>query len=307
MEVEYSRNVALVTDAALAVEAGTYGADHLADVAGRADALGHLARVFQQMVSEMQAREQRAKEEEALKRELRLASEIQVSMLPAVLPRPSGFDIGARMIPAKAVGGDFFDVFPAGAGRLGFAIGDVAGKGMPAALFMALTCALLRSEAMRTTSPERVLRSVNRHLLERNSRGLFVTLLYGVLDEVGRRFTYVRAGHEFPLLYDRRGALMAVPEGRSQPLGLFSEPALEKRTVTLQPGDTLLFYTDGATDARDERGELYSLERLERCVGLDAGELAQGTCDRIVEALRDYQGRAPQADDITLMAIRALD
>jgi serine phosphatase RsbU (regulator of sigma subunit)/ActR/RegA family two-component response regulator len=306
LEVDYLRNVALITDAALAVEAGTFEADHLVDVAGRADALGHLARVFQQMVREMQAREQRAKEEEALKRELRLASEIQVSMLPAVLPRPAGLDIGACSIPAKAVGGDFFDVFALGAGRLGFAIGDVAGKGIPAALFTALTCALLRVEAMRTASPERVLWSVNRHLLDRNSRGLFVTLLYGVLDEATRRVTYVRAGHEFPLLYDRGGALVAIPEGRSLPLGLFSELTLEKRAVTLRPGDTMLLYTDGVTDARNEQGELFGLERLERCLGLDAGEPAQATCDRLVQTLRAYQGQAPQADDITLMAIRAL-
>jgi serine phosphatase RsbU (regulator of sigma subunit)/FixJ family two-component response regulator len=306
LEVEYLRNVALITDAALAVEDGTFDAVCLADVAGRADALGHLARVFQQMVREMRAREQRAKEEEALKRELRLASEIQVSMLPAVLPRPAGLDIGARSIPAKAVGGDFFDVFALGAGRLGFAIGDVAGKGIPAALFTALTCALLRVEAMRTASPERVLWSVNRHLLERNSRGLFVTLLYGVLDEATRRVTYVRAGHEFPLLYDREGALVAIPEGRSLPLGLFSELTLEKRAVTLRSGDMLLLYTDGVTDARDERGELFGLERLERCLSFAIEERAQATCDRLVQTLRAYQGQAPQADDITLMVLRAL-
>jgi sigma-B regulation protein RsbU (phosphoserine phosphatase) len=100
---------------------------------------------------------------------------------------------------------------------------------------------------------------------------------------------------------------MAIPEGCSRPLGLFSELVLEKRTVTLRPGDTLLLYTDGATDARDEHGELFGLERLERCAGLDAGEPAQAICDRVVQTLRAHQGQAPQADDITLMAIRALD
>jgi DNA-binding response OmpR family regulator len=251
LEVEYLRNPARVTDAALAVEAGTYDADHLAGVAGRADALGHLARVFQQMVREMRAREERAKEEEALKRELRLASEIQVSMLPAKLPHTAGFDIGARMIPARAVGGDFFDIFSVGAGSLGFAIGDVAGKGMPAALFAALTSALLRAEATRTASPECVLRSVNQYLLERNSRGLFVALLYGVLDEATHQFSYVRAGHEYPLPYERTGAALAVPEGRSQPLGLFEDLALETRTMTLLQGDTMLLFTDGVTEAMD--------------------------------------------------------
>jgi serine phosphatase RsbU (regulator of sigma subunit)/FixJ family two-component response regulator len=306
LEVEYLRNVALVTDAAMAVEAGIFDPSDLAGVAGRGDALGHLARVFQAMVREMQAREQRAKEEEALKRELRLASEIQLSMLPARLPRPADFDIGARMIPARAVGGDFYDVFTAGRGQLGLAIGDVSGKGMPAALFMALTCALLRAEAMRTTSPEHALRSVNRHLCERNNGGVFVTLVYGVLDKATRQFSYVRAGHEYPLLLDRMGALLAVPEGRSLPVGIFQDLVIETQTVTLLPGDTMLLYTDGVTEAMDEGHELFGLERLEKHLAAHPGEPAQAMCDRIVEAVASYQGRAPQSDDITLLAVRAL-
>jgi serine phosphatase RsbU (regulator of sigma subunit)/FixJ family two-component response regulator len=306
LEVEYLRNVALVTDAAMAVEAGIFDPNDLAGVAGRGDTLGHLARVFQEMVREMQAREQRAKEEEALKRELRLATEIQLSMLPAKLPRPADLDIGARMIPARAVGGDFFDVFTAGPGQLGLAVGDVSGKGMPAALFMALTCALLRAEAMRTTSPERALRSVNRHLCERNSGGVFVTLLYGVLDRATHQFSYVRAGHEYPLLYDRTGAPLAVPEGRSVPLGIFQDLVIETQTLTLLPGDTMLLYTDGVTEAMDEGRELFGLERLEKQLAGHPDEPAQVMCDRIVEAVTSYQGRAPQSDDITLLAVRAL-
>jgi serine phosphatase RsbU (regulator of sigma subunit)/DNA-binding NarL/FixJ family response regulator len=306
LEMDYLRNVTMVTDAALAVEAGTFTPDSLAGVEGRADELGHLARVFQQMVREMQARAQRAKEEEAFKREMRLASEIQLSMLPAKLPRPDGFDIGARMIPAQAVGGDFYDVFPAGTGRLGLAIGDVSGKGMPGALFMALTCALLRVEAMRAASPERVVRNVNQHLLERNSRGLFVTLVYGVLDKATRQFSYVRAGHEYPLRIDPAGALLTVPEGRSLPLGLFHEIVLEAQTVTLLPGDTLLLFTDGVTEAMNERHELFGEERLSHCLAARSGETAQALCDRIVETVAGYQGQAPQADDITLLALRAL-
>jgi sigma-B regulation protein RsbU (phosphoserine phosphatase) len=307
LEVEYLRNVGLVTGAAMAVEAGTFDPGDLAGVAGRGDALGHLARVFQGMVREMQARAQRAKEEEALKRELRLASEIQLSMLPARLPSPAGFDIGARMIPARAVGGDFYDVFTAGAGRLGLAIGDVSGKGMPAALFMALTSALLRAEAARTAAPERVMRNLNRHLCERNNGGVFVTLVYGVLEQATRQFSYVRAGHEYPLLHDRTGAPLAVPEGRSLPLGIFHDLVIETHTATLLPGDALLLYTDGVTEAMDEGHELFGLERLEKHLAAHPGEPAQAMCDRIVAAVAAYQGRAPQSDDITLLGVRALD
>jgi phosphoserine phosphatase RsbU/P len=136
---------------------------------------------------------------------------------------------------------------------------------MPA-LFTALTCALLRAEAMRTTSPEEVMRSVNRHLRERNSKGLFVTLLYGVLDQATHEFHYVRAGHGYPLLYDGTGVSAVNMAGRSCPLGMYENVALETQTVTLLPGDILLLYTDGVTEAMDDGGELFELERLVPCL-----------------------------------------
>jgi len=164
-------------------------------------------------------------------------------MLPAVLPRPAGLDIGARSIPAKAVGGDFFDVFALGAGRLGFAIGDVAGKGIPRRSSRpshAHCCASRPCELPRRA------RAVERKpaFTGKEQQGLFVTLLYGVLDEATRRVTYVRAATNSRCC-TTGGALAATPEGRSLPLGLFSELVLEKRTVALHPGDTLLLYTDG--------------------------------------------------------------
>jgi sigma-B regulation protein RsbU (phosphoserine phosphatase) len=129
-----------------------------------------------------------------LARELQLARDIQTRMLPSELPALPGYDIAARSIPARMVGGDFFDVFALDTDRLGIAIGDVSGKGIPAALLMGLTCALLRVEAYHAGSPEEVVRNVNRYLLERSSEE-FVTLLYGVLYGRSGVFSYARAGH----------------------------------------------------------------------------------------------------------------
>jgi phosphoserine phosphatase RsbU/P len=137
-----------------------------------------------------------------------------------------GFGLGARMEPATAVGGGFFDFVPLGAGRFGVAVCDVSDKGMPSANFMVMTRSLLRAEAVRDVSPLETLRSVNRLLLDMNDTGMFVTALYGVLDGPGSTFTFVRAGHESRLLADARGDVLTPARQLGLPLGLFPSPAL---------------------------------------------------------------------------------
>jgi serine phosphatase RsbU (regulator of sigma subunit) len=261
----------------------------------------HLAQAY----DDLQVAQARIIEQEALARELRLAREIQESMLPRALPQPPGFEIGARMVPARMVGGDFFDLFPLDADTLGIVIGDVSGKGIPAALFMTLVCSLLRAEAARAASPEEALRSVNRQLIARNAKHMFVTVLYGTLHLPTRVLTFVRAGHELPLLCDTASARLPVAHGRSQALGLFSQPLLDTQTLTLPLGGTLLLYTDGATDAADDHGDLFGLERLEAALRASLAAPTQAICDRLVQTLTDYPGTASQADDITLVAVRA--
>jgi serine phosphatase RsbU (regulator of sigma subunit) len=258
-----------------------------------------------QAYAELQAAQAQIIEQEALARELRLAGELQVSMLPRQLPRMDGFDVGARMVAARTVGGDFFDVIPLGPDRLGVVVGDVSGKGMPAALFMALVASLLRAEAERSESPEQALRVVNRHLLSRNSRSMFVTILYGVLQRETREFAFVRAGHELPLLLDARGAARAIERGRGHPLGLFPNPVLDAQTVHLPLGGTLLLYTDGVTEAMDPSCELFGQERIAAVARDHCAAGAQELCDQLVQAVAAYHGAAPQADDITLVAVRA--
>ncbi len=262
-------------------------------------------RQLAQAYADLKAAQGQLIEQEAMTRELHLANRIQMSMLPARLPHLPGFDIGARTTPARVVGGDFYDVFPLGGDRLGVAIGDVSGKGVPAALFMALTCTLLRAEARRVASPEEALFNVNRYLLDRNPEGVFVTVLYGVLYRSGRHFEYVRAGHDYPLLRVGSSAELFGAGGRSHILGVFSDPMLDAQMVTIPPGGALLLYTDGATEAMNEQDGFFGIERLQQGL-LDCPECsAQGMCDNIIERVAAFRGEAPQSDDITLVALKA--
>ncbi|MDQ2998349.1 MAG: SpoIIE family protein phosphatase [Chloroflexota bacterium] len=261
-----------------------------------------------QACADLQVAQARIIQQETLERELRLARETQESMLPRTLPRMACFDIGARMVAARMVGGDFYDVFPLGPDSLGVVVGDVSGKGMPAALFMALVSSLLRAEAMRSdTTPEQALRIVNRHLLSRDAHSMFVTVLYGVLCRETSEFAFVRAGHELPLLLDADGTLLTPAMGRGHPLGLFPHPMLDVQSMRLPPGGTLLLYTDGVNEAMDAHSQLFGVERIVAAVRGACDASAQQLCDQLVQAVTEYRGLAAQADDITLLAVRALN
>jgi serine phosphatase RsbU (regulator of sigma subunit) len=248
--------------------------------------------------------------QETLLRELRVASEIQQSMLPRALPAAPGFELYARMIPARHVGGDFYDLFPLPGGMVGVAIGDVCGKGVPAALLMALACSLLRAEAVRADdgappSPRLTLQRLNRHVRDRAAPGMFVTAIYGVLDPAARSFCYVRAGHEYPRLWLADGAPAHPPRSRAVPIGLLPEAVLDCQTVALPPGSTLLLFSDGVNEAHSPDGELFDYERLGSAASAPAPSAA-ALCDRIIAAVAAHSGDTPQDDDITLVAIRAL-
>lgn len=244
-------------------------------------------------------------EKEKLERELQVASKIQMSILPRQLPKLAGYDFGARIVPMSAVGGDFYDFIPLGDDMLGIAVGDVSGHGVPAALFMALTVTLLRAEACHDCSPSEVLRNVNRHLLNLNDEGMFVTVLYGVLNRTTREFSYVRAGHELPLLCKTDGELVQPSLGRGQILGLLSDPVLPEQTLALASGSTLLLYTDGVIEAIDEHAEMFGEERLQQAVDANCISSAQVLCERILESVTAHSRAVAQHDDITLTCVQA--
>ena len=244
-------------------------------------------------------------EKERLERELQLAHDLQQSMLPRVLPVAAGYDFGAIMAPAQAVGGDFYDFIELGAGNFGVVVADVSDKGMSAALFMALTRSLIRAEASRGVLPPEVLRRVNHHLLDMNEAGMFVTVLYGILHTTSGEFLYTRAGHELPLIYDRDGAAVNIPLSRGQPLGLLPNPALDEQSFAIPPGGRLVLNSDGVTDAINHRQEPFGVERLQGLIaGLPDAD-AQSQCRAVFDAVTAYGESTPQFDDFTLVIVNS--
>jgi serine phosphatase RsbU (regulator of sigma subunit) len=262
-------------------------------------------RQLQQAYDELKAAQEQIIEKERMEKELAVAADIQMSILPDVLPSPPGVDFGGAIDPARAVGGDFYDVFPVSENKIAVVIGDVADKGVPSSIFMARTHALIVAESSTTRSPGEVLRGVNRHLTRIEKNTQFVTAVYGLLDLRTRKFAYARAGHEPPLLLASSGTVERLPFGPGLALGLAEQIPLDEREVDLDPGDTLLFYTDGMTDCRDPQGEAFGLERIKTILGGMNGQSAQEICNNLLEALKGYQKGAPQDDDVTLVAVHS--
>jgi serine phosphatase RsbU (regulator of sigma subunit) len=240
---------------------------------------------------------------EKLEHELMVAQRIQLSILPSELPVVAGFEFGARVLPARAVGGDFFDIIPLSEHQTAVAIGDVSDKGVPAAIFMAMCRSLLRAESHPHTPPAEVLRRVNHHLLGMNEVGLFVTVLYGVLDSQVGKMNYARAGHEIPMVVTPQGKLTLAPQGRGQPLGILPAPALDQQSLQLTPGSTLYLTTDGLADAENEQGRRLGHASLYNAAIASVRPSAQAACNALLEAVAQHQGRAAPNDDITLMTI----
>jgi sigma-B regulation protein RsbU (phosphoserine phosphatase) len=192
-------------------------------------------------------------EKERLERELQVAREIQMSILPQTLPPLPGYDFGGLMVPARAVGGNFYDIVPLDTDTIGIVVGDVSDKGVPAALFMAQIHALIRAEADVHASPPQVSKRANRQLMEIGQPQLFATVLYGILDRATRAFAYARAGHEPPILVTDAGGREVTPWGAGLPLGLLPDPLLDEQSITIPLGGRLVLYTDGISDAATQQ------------------------------------------------------
>jgi len=245
-------------------------------------------------------------EKERLERELQVAAEIQLSILPDELPVLDDFDFGACILPARQVGGDLYDIFILKDNQVGVLIGDVADKGVPSAIFMARAHALIMAEADMGMTAGEVLQVVNRHITRLQKSTQFVTVLYGILDLKTRLFSYARAGHETPLLLHPDGMVERIPHSPGMALGLWETVTLDERAITLPPGSTLLLYTDGMTDCRNTNGESFGLERIKTTLSGLSNINAQQVCDHLLGTLINYQDGSKQDDDVTLVAIRAL-
>jgi sigma-B regulation protein RsbU (phosphoserine phosphatase) len=258
-------------------------------------------RQLQTAYDELKAAQEQLIEKERLEKELQVAAEIQMSILPDVLPSPDGYDFGGRILPARQVGGDFYDVFDLGNGKMGVLIGDVSDKGVPSAIFMARAHALIIAEADNSTSPGAVLRMVNEHITRLEKSTQFVTALYGVLDLLTGEFSYARAGHEPPLLIGERGDVHRLPHEPGMALGLWEDMLLDENSIRLAKGSLLVMFTDGMTDCRDPNGVPFGLERIKETMKELRSLPAQAACDRLFSTLMDYQNGAKQDDDVTLV------
>jgi sigma-B regulation protein RsbU (phosphoserine phosphatase) len=239
-----------------------------------------------------------------LRAEMDIARQTQRSILPARNPHKTGYQFGTLILPSRAVGGDFYDFIPLGEEKLGIVMGDVSDKGLPAALFMALTFSLLRAESERSHDPAEVLSHVNKTLLKMNASGMFVTLLYGVLDYRTGVMQYARAGHLLPIILDGRGESMPLRMGVGQPLGLYSKVELDEQEVAILPGGMLLFFTDGLTEAVDESGEQFGLERVVRLLQTSRGENSKVICKRLWAAVKEHSRTAPHQDDFAVLLMK---
>jgi len=262
-------------------------------------------RQLQKAYDELKDAQEQLIEKERLERELKVAADIQISILPDVLPAPPRFDFGARIDPARQVGGDFYDVFRLEENKVAVLIGDVADKGVPSAIFMARAHALIAAEAESYENPSDVMRKVNAHITRLEKATQFVTVLYGILNVDNGEFTYARAGHEPPLMLKPDGSVERLPHETGMAIGLWEDIILDEQTITLPPGSTLVLYTDGMTDCRDPNGEPFGLERIQLTLNRCSESSAQEVCDHLLKTLKNYQQGSPQDDDVTLVAIHA--
>ena len=243
-------------------------------------------------------------ERERLERELQLAHEIQQTFMPGQSPALPGWELAFAWRAARQVAGDFYDFFKLSDGRLGLVIADVADKGMPAALFMALTRTLMRAAALEERSPAAALARVNDLLVPDAQQGMFVTAIYAILSLGAGELTYANAGHNLPLVL-RSGTrgLERLNKG-GMALGVLEGIRLEEHVVSLEPGDSVVFYTDGITEAFSSQGDIYSEERLQATIQAANGGSAQTILDAIDASVVAFAGDTAPSDDRTLMVLR---
>lgn len=239
----------------------------------------------------------------AIENELDLANKMQQSILPTEFPETEEWEVFGSMTPAREVGGDFFDIYRLENDSIGLAIADVSGKGVPAALFMMASRTLLKGSAIGLNAPGAVLQEVNDLLSDDNDAMMFVTLLYAVYNPKTRELTYANGGHNPPIVIHSDGSTSVIQSDHGVALGIMSGGEYAENTITCSPGDTIIFYTDGVTEAINITEEEFGMERLQD-IFTAACDDCRSAVQSIFEAVSDFAGQAPQFDDITCLALR---
>ncbi|MBN2120328.1 MAG: SpoIIE family protein phosphatase [Candidatus Omnitrophica bacterium] len=275
------------------------------------DEIGTLARSFNSMAQDLKDHIEELKRttaaKERIESELKIANTIQTSLLPRIFPpfpERKEFDIYAMMEPAKEVGGDLFDFFLVDKNKLCFLIGDVSGKGIPAALFMAISKALFKTEGLRGLKPDEILTRVNQIIFPDNDTCMFVTVFCATLDISTGRLEYANAGHNPPMLYSGKAEFEFLDVAKGFVVGAMPDTKFTLQTIDLKPQDAILLYTDGVTEAMNPEDKMFSEKKLKSCVSA----LKDKNIEELIKGIRDevsiFAQGTIQSDDITMLALR---
>jgi phosphoserine phosphatase RsbU/P len=242
------------------------------------------------------------RQERRLERDLSLARELQGRLLPQTNPKLAHLDVAAKFVPARAIGGDLYDFIPYSMSRLGIVIGDVSGKGAPAAIYAALVSGIIRSHAPIEPSPAEMLSAVNLSLAERRIEAQFVSIIYAVWNDEHRSLTVSNSGLPRPILV--HNGKNQVIEATGLPLGLFDEAEYDEFQFKMKPGDMFVFFSDGILDARNRKGELFGRGRVERIIAECADNPAASIVESLFKAVAEHSAGVETFDDQTVVAIR---
>jgi serine phosphatase RsbU (regulator of sigma subunit) len=294
-----TRNLTTLTDGVQRIAQGDFSAR--VPVRSR-DEFGALAGAFNQMAQDVEHRQQLVVERERLKRELELCRRIQTEMLPHAPLRLGATEVKGISIPAREVGGDFFNYFELPGGDVAVLVGDVSGKGISAALLMANIQATLRARLPLEPNLARLTTAIDKEIEEATPPGVYATLFLAIVHPPGKTLRYVNAGHH-PQFLIRGDGIEPLPTG-GMPVGLFAGHGYVERTVQLADDDVLFFYTDGLVEVENEAGEMFGPERLESLLRKYSGQGVDVLLERTEQGVRGFRGAAEPFDDVTLMALR---
>jgi len=268
-----------------------------------ANSFNHMATDLRQNITDLQ---RTTAEKERYTKEMEIAKEIQDTFLPDTIPVIPGYEIAATTIPAMEIGGDLFDFIQVSGNRWGFVIADVSGKGVSAALYMAVSRTMLHASGGEHADPSVAIRQANQRIYGDGRSTMFITVFYAVLDPTQMTLSYVNAGHNPPLLVRGDPSAFRMFEGKGIALGVIDEVEIPTRTIPVEHGDLILLYTDGITEAFNEAGDYYGEERMIAAVTKNRSRPVEEIKRAIIDDIRQFAGTAPQSDDITFILIRVL-
>ncbi|MFH1561955.1 MAG: SpoIIE family protein phosphatase [Nitrospirota bacterium] len=287
-----------------------------AEVLARVKSLLRIKYLYDELTEINENLEQRVKEQveklrlmtvekERLQKELEIARDIQQSFLPQSIPQIEGFELAAVNLPAREVGGDFYDFIPITKDKWGLVIADVSGKGIPAALFMALSRTVIRTNTMGNPLVSEAIHKANEFIMEESEiNTMFVTLFYAILDTKKGRLTYINAGHNPPFIIKPEKGEVIILEGEGIALGVIPNVELEEREISVEKGDTVVLYTDGVIDAINEQEEQFGEERFIELLKENCGLPAQEIIERVQREVITFSGNQSQFDDLTLVVLK---